>query len=95
MTAPGTKIYRFQYRGQGQVIGLIDPSTQKMVMLHADSGKFWSGWKLYDNHAWARPADVSPDTGTAEQLNLSRLLVSGGSVQRTVCLLIKEYDTDD
>ena len=49
MTAPGTKIYRFDYRGQGQAVGFIDPSTNKMVMLHADSGKFWSGWRLGNN----------------------------------------------
>ncbi|MFJ7264944.1 putative T7SS-secreted protein [Streptomyces globosus] len=47
MTADGTKIYRFDYRGQGQAVGFIDPASQKMVMLHAD-GKFWSAWKLGD-----------------------------------------------
>ncbi|MEU4918768.1 putative T7SS-secreted protein [Streptomyces parvus] len=46
--ADDTKIYRFDYRGQGQAIGFIDPTTQKMVMLHADTGKFWSGYKLGD-----------------------------------------------
>jgi hypothetical protein len=49
MTAPGTKIYRFNYRGQGPAVGFIDPSTNKMVMLHADSGRFWSSWRLGDN----------------------------------------------
>ncbi|WP_245997476.1 colicin D domain-containing protein [Streptomyces armeniacus] len=47
MTKEGTKIYRFDYRNQGQAIGFIDPSSQKMVMLHAD-GRFWSAWKLRD-----------------------------------------------
>ncbi|MFI7285128.1 hypothetical protein ACIBRY_00400 [Streptomyces anulatus] len=46
--ADDTKIYRLDYRGQGQAIGFIDPTTQKMVMLHADTGKFWSGYKLGD-----------------------------------------------
>ncbi|MFD3437530.1 putative T7SS-secreted protein [Streptomyces sp. NPDC058685] len=45
MTAPDTKIYRYDYRGQGQAIGFIDPGTKRMVMLHAD-GKFWSAWNL-------------------------------------------------
>ncbi|MEU7854269.1 RHS repeat-associated core domain-containing protein [Nonomuraea sp. NPDC049141] len=45
MAAPGTKIYRFNYRGQGTAVGFIDPSTGKMVMLHAD-GSFWSAWNL-------------------------------------------------
>ncbi|USQ83976.1 DUF6531 domain-containing protein [Streptomyces phaeoluteigriseus] len=47
MTADGTKIYRFDYRGQGPAVGFIDPASQKMVMLHAD-GSFWSAWKLGD-----------------------------------------------
>ncbi|MDX3539136.1 DUF6531 domain-containing protein [Streptomyces sp. MB09-01] len=47
MTADETKIYRFNYRGQGPAAGFIDPASQKMVMLHAD-GKFWSAWKLND-----------------------------------------------
>ncbi|MEU2250790.1 colicin D domain-containing protein [Streptomyces sp. NPDC019224] len=47
ITADGTKIYRFDYRGQGPAAGFINPATQKMVMLHAD-GKFWSAWKLGD-----------------------------------------------
>jgi hypothetical protein len=49
MTSPGTKIFRFNYRGQGQAVGFIDPSTRKMVMLRADSGEFWSAWNLYNN----------------------------------------------
>jgi hypothetical protein len=49
MTAPGTKIYRFDYRGQGTAVGFIDPVTNKMVMLRADSGQFWSGWTLSDD----------------------------------------------
>ncbi|MFF5635437.1 putative T7SS-secreted protein [Streptomyces sp. NPDC012825] len=47
MTAEETKIYRFNYRNQGQAVGFIDPSTQKMVMLRSD-GKFWSAWRLAD-----------------------------------------------
>ncbi|WP_370413706.1 putative T7SS-secreted protein [Streptomyces fradiae] len=47
MTADGTKIYRYNYRNQGQAVGFIDPATQKMVMLHTD-GTFWSAWKLGD-----------------------------------------------
>ncbi|MEV7511795.1 putative T7SS-secreted protein [Streptomyces sp. NPDC091201] len=47
MTADGTKIYRFDYRGQGQAVGFIDTASQKMVMLHSD-GTFWSAWKLGD-----------------------------------------------
>lgn len=47
MTGDGTKIYRFDYRHQGQAVGFIDPASQKMVMLHAD-GTFWSAWKLGD-----------------------------------------------
>lgn len=39
------KTYRFDYRGQGQA---IDPTTQKMVMLHSDTGKLWSGCRLGD-----------------------------------------------
>ena len=49
MTADGTSIYRFSYRGQGQAVGFIDSSTNKMVMLHADSGKLWSAYRLGDN----------------------------------------------
>jgi RHS repeat-associated protein len=49
MTAPGTKIFRFDYRGQGQAIGFIDPATNRMVMLHADTGKFWTAYRLGDN----------------------------------------------
>ncbi|WP_371785161.1 RHS repeat-associated core domain-containing protein [Streptosporangium subroseum] len=45
MAAPGTKIYRFDYRGQGIAVGFIDTSSGKMVMLHAD-GTFWSAWNL-------------------------------------------------
>ncbi|MGW7426897.1 DUF6531 domain-containing protein [Streptomyces sp. NPDC054813] len=45
--AGDTKIYRFNYRNQGQAVGFIDPGTKKMVMLHTD-GKFWSAWKLGD-----------------------------------------------
>ncbi|MFD5076864.1 RHS repeat-associated core domain-containing protein [Streptomyces sp. NPDC058371] len=45
--APDTKVYRFDYRGQGPAVGFIDPATKKMVMLHSD-GKFWSAWKLGD-----------------------------------------------
>ena len=48
ITAPGTKIYRFGYRGQGQAVGFIDPSSNRMVMLRADTGEFWSGWRLGD-----------------------------------------------
>lgn len=47
MTGDGTKIYRFDYRNQGQAVGFIDPASQKMVMLHAD-GTFWLAWKLGD-----------------------------------------------
>ncbi len=47
MTADGVKTYRFNYRNQGPAVGFIDPSTQKMVMLHAD-GRFWSAWRLGD-----------------------------------------------
>lgn len=47
MTAPDTKIYRFDYRGQGTAVGFIDPNTRVMVMLRSD-GKFWSGWELSD-----------------------------------------------
>ncbi|WP_079064872.1 DUF6531 domain-containing protein [Streptomyces olivochromogenes] len=47
MLAPDTKMYRFDYRGQGPAVGFIDPATKKMVMLHSD-GKFWSAWKLGD-----------------------------------------------
>lgn len=39
------KTYRFDYRGQGQA---IDPTTQKMLMLHSDTGKLWSGCRLGD-----------------------------------------------
>ena len=49
MTAPGTRIFRFDYRGQGQAIGFIDPATNRMVMLHADTGKFWTAYRLGDN----------------------------------------------
>ncbi|HEY8985034.1 MAG TPA: RHS repeat-associated core domain-containing protein [Streptomyces sp.] len=45
MTADGTKIYRFDYRHQEPAVGFIDPTSRKMVMLHAD-GRFWSAWKL-------------------------------------------------
>ncbi|MFD0329296.1 colicin D domain-containing protein [Streptacidiphilus monticola] len=48
MTAVDTKIYRFNYRGQGQAVGFINPDTGLMVMLKAD-GTFWSGWKLGSN----------------------------------------------
>ncbi|MET8410506.1 RHS repeat-associated core domain-containing protein [Streptomyces sp. NPDC005195] len=47
MLAPDTKMYRFDYRGQGPAVGFIDPATKKMVMLHSD-GKFWSAWRLGD-----------------------------------------------
>ncbi len=47
-TAPGTRIYRFNYRGQGQAVGFIDPSSNTMVMLRSD-GTFWSGFKLGAN----------------------------------------------
>lgn len=40
-TAPNTKIYRFNYRNQGQAIGFIDPTTRVMV-----DGTFWSAWEL-------------------------------------------------
>jgi hypothetical protein len=45
MTAPNTKIYRFNYRNQGQAIGFIDPQTKLMVMLRTD-GSFWSAYEL-------------------------------------------------
>jgi hypothetical protein len=45
MVADNTKIYRFNYRNQGQAVGFIDPETNKMVMLRAD-GRFWSAWEL-------------------------------------------------
>ncbi|MFC4532025.1 RHS repeat-associated core domain-containing protein [Sphaerisporangium dianthi] len=48
IAAPGTKIYRFDYRGQGIAVGFIDPSSGKMVMLHAD-GTFWSAFNLGRN----------------------------------------------
>ena len=47
MGAEGTKIYRYNYRNQGNAVGFIDPGTRKMVMLHGD-GKFWSAFKLSD-----------------------------------------------
>ncbi|MCP2291653.1 DUF6531 domain-containing protein [Nocardia amikacinitolerans] len=48
MTDVDTRIYRFNYRGQGSAIGFINPDTGLMVMLRSD-GKFWSGWKLGEN----------------------------------------------
>ena len=48
MTDPDTKIYRFNYRGQGPAVGFINPTNNKMVMLHTD-GKFWSAYQLGDN----------------------------------------------
>jgi len=48
MTAQGTRIYRFDYRGQGQAVGFIDPSSNLMVMLRGD-GSFWSGFRLGEN----------------------------------------------
>jgi len=48
MTSPGTKIYRFNYRGQGQAVGFIDPGSGKMVMLRTN-GIFWSAYKLGGN----------------------------------------------
>lgn len=45
MTAADTKIYRFNYRGQGQAIGFINPDSKVMVMLRAD-GSFWSAYEL-------------------------------------------------
>lgn len=45
MTAPDTKIYRFNYRNQGQAIGFIDPKTKLMVMLRTD-GSFWTAYQL-------------------------------------------------
>jgi hypothetical protein len=47
MTAPGTKIFRFNYRNQGTAVAFIDPATRKMVMVRTD-GTFWSAWKLTD-----------------------------------------------
>lgn len=47
MTSDDTKIYRYNYRNQGQAVGFIEPSSQKMVMLRAD-GTFWSAWRLSD-----------------------------------------------
>ncbi|WP_322770545.1 colicin D domain-containing protein, partial [Frankia sp. Cr1] len=49
MTADGTNIYRFNYRGQGQAVGFIDSATSKMVILRADSGQFWTAYRLGDN----------------------------------------------
>jgi hypothetical protein len=49
MTAADTNIYRFNYRRQGQAVGFIDSSTNKMVMLRADTGKFWSAFQLSDS----------------------------------------------
>lgn len=49
MTADGTRIYRFNCRGQGAAVGFIDPSNMKMVMLHADSGEFWTAYRFGDN----------------------------------------------
>ncbi|MFF4198733.1 polymorphic toxin-type HINT domain-containing protein [Nonomuraea sp. NPDC001831] len=43
--APGTKIYRFNYRSQGQAVGFIDPKSRKMVMLNT-YGRFWTAYKL-------------------------------------------------
>ncbi|EWM10156.1 rhs protein [Kutzneria sp. 744] len=48
MTDPDTKIYRYNYRGQGPAVGFINPTSHKMVMLHTD-GKFWSAYQLGDN----------------------------------------------
>lgn len=48
MTAPDTKIFRFNYRSQGTAVGFINPNSGLMVMLHTD-GTFWSGWRLGDN----------------------------------------------
>ncbi|MFE0174945.1 DUF6531 domain-containing protein [Streptomyces sp. NPDC059002] len=48
MTAPGTKIFRYNYRKQGQAVGFIDPQSLKMVMLRSD-GKFWSAFQLNKN----------------------------------------------
>ncbi|HEX4816260.1 MAG TPA: polymorphic toxin-type HINT domain-containing protein [Nonomuraea sp.] len=45
MTAPGTKIYRFNYRNQGLAVGFIDSASGKMVMLRTD-GSFWTAYKL-------------------------------------------------
>lgn len=45
MVSPGAKIYRYNYRGQGNAVGFIDPGTRRMVMLRGD-GTFWSAWKL-------------------------------------------------
>jgi hypothetical protein len=49
MTSEGTSIYRFNYLVQGQAVGFIDSSTNNMVILNADSGKFWSAYRLGDN----------------------------------------------
>ncbi|MGC0331338.1 RHS repeat-associated protein [Streptomyces sp. SAI-170] len=48
MTADGTKIFRYNYRKQGQAVGFIDPKSLKMVMLRSD-GRFWSAFKLNEN----------------------------------------------
>ncbi|NUP39985.1 MAG: hypothetical protein HOY76_23985, partial [Streptomyces sp.] len=48
MTADGTKIFRYNYRKQGQAVGFIDPQSLKMVMLRTD-GRFWSAYKLNEN----------------------------------------------
>ncbi|WP_328552672.1 colicin D domain-containing protein [Streptomyces sp. NBC_00358] len=48
MTAPGTKIFRYSYRKQGQAVGFIDPQSLKMVMLRTD-GRFWSAFQLNKN----------------------------------------------
>ncbi len=45
MTDSGTKIFQFNYRGQGAAVGFINPDTRLMVMLRSD-GTFWSGWQL-------------------------------------------------
>jgi len=36
--------------GQGAAVGFIDSSSGKMVMLHADTGKFWSAYRIGDNY---------------------------------------------
>ncbi|WP_440099377.1 polymorphic toxin-type HINT domain-containing protein [Streptosporangium sp. H16] len=48
MAAPGTKMFRFKYHGQGIAIGFIDMKTGLMVMLRPN-GAFWSSWKLGAN----------------------------------------------
>ena len=56
-----TRMFRFNYRGQGVAVGFIDPNTLKMVMLRASTGAFWTAYRLEyhqffdvvdNNHLW-------------------------------------------